>query len=195
MIRCARPADALAGLAFIPLQMPITVASPRSRACLPPVRSALPLFATGTVVALGCVMTLRIYSNAIYWADILLAILAILLLQLGMGLAITPSTTLRRVRSRRNRRRIPLRHRPARRRPAARRSSAVLRIPRCDGSHRGAITALACVLATLATFIIERLPVDLIPRDYPFGVRNQQAAKPVKTMKKEDQPIDRRRNP
>src|SRR5260370_8091809 len=51
----------------------------------------LPLFAGGAVVALGCAMTLRVGSNATYWADIFRPIL---LLSLGMSLAIAPLTTL-----------------------------------------------------------------------------------------------------
>jgi hypothetical protein len=39
-----------------------------------------------------------------------------------------------------------------------------------------AVAAVACVLSTLAVFIIEPGPhVDFIPRDRPFGVRHQKA--------------------
>ena len=50
----------------------------------------LPLFAGGAVVALGCAMTLRVGSNATYWADIFPPIL---LLSLGMSLAVYSQET------------------------------------------------------------------------------------------------------
>jgi hypothetical protein len=60
---------------------------------------------------------------------------------------------------------------------------------------RRRFTALARVLTTLATSIVERLPVDFIPRDYPFGVRNQPAAKAGKNNEEGRPTLDRRRKP
>jgi len=65
--------------------------SPARTAALRRFGRRLPLFAGGAVVALGYAMTLRVGSNATYWADIFPPIL---LLSLGMSLAIAPLTTL-----------------------------------------------------------------------------------------------------
>ncbi len=172
MIRGAHLPTLVAGLAFLPLQVLITVVSPLAGMLCRVSGRRLPLFAGSAVVALGCIMALRIGPNATYWADIFPSIL---LLALGMSLAIAPLTTLvltsvesDRARNRVWRqqrsltRRVALRHRIARRRAAARRSSAVLGIPRwrwlsppspafsprsrCSSSSRGPI-------------------VDFIPRD------------------------------
>jgi MFS family permease len=91
MIRGAHLPTLVAGLAFIPLQVLITVVSPLAGMLCRGFGRRLPLFAGGAVVALGCAMTLRVGSNATYWADIFPAIL---LLSLGMSLAIAPLTTL-----------------------------------------------------------------------------------------------------
>jgi MFS family permease len=80
--RCART---------IPLQALITVVSPLAGMLCRRFGRRLPLFAGGTVVALGCTMALRVGPNATYWADIFPSIL---LLALGMSLAIAPLTTL-----------------------------------------------------------------------------------------------------
>ncbi len=91
MIRGAHLPTLVAGLAFIPLQVLITVVSPLAGMLCRRFGRRLPLFAGGAVVALGCAMTLRVGSNATYWADIFRPIL---LLSLGMSLAIAPLTTL-----------------------------------------------------------------------------------------------------
>src|SRR5258708_23926914 len=70
MIRGARLPTLVAGLAFIPLQMLITVVSPLAGMLCRRFGRRLPLFAGGAVVALGCAMALRVGSNATYWADI-----------------------------------------------------------------------------------------------------------------------------
>ena len=70
MIRGAHLPTLVAGLAFIPLQVLITVVSPLAGMLCRRFGRRLPLFAGGAVVALGCAMTLRVGSNATYWADI-----------------------------------------------------------------------------------------------------------------------------
>ncbi len=131
----------------------------------------LPLFAGAAVVALGCAMALRIGPNATYWADIFPSIL---LLALGMSLADAPLMTL-----------VLTSVEPDRAGTAAGVNSAVTRAgplfaiallggvlqqggPQLfSGFHMAmAIAAVACVLATLAVFIIEPGPhVDFVPRD------------------------------
>ena len=146
MIRGAHLPTLVAGLAFIPLQVLITVVSPLAGMLCRRFGRRLPLFAGGAVVALGCAMALRVGPNATYWADIFPHPVAGAGHEPGDCAVDDPRPHLRRVRSRRNRvwrqqrglaRRVPLRHRPARRRPAAGRSSAVLRIPHGDGCRRG----------------------------------------------------------
>lgn len=145
MIRGAHLPTLFAGLAFIPLQVRITVVSPLADMLCRRFGRRLPLFAEGALVGLGCAMTLRVGSNATYWADIFPPIL----LSLGVSLAIAPLTTLvltsagsdragtaSGVNKRGLTRRVPLRYRPARRRPAAGRSSAVLTIPLSHGCRR-----------------------------------------------------------
>jgi len=116
-------------------------------------------------------MTLRVGSNATYWADIFRPIL---LLSLGMSLAIAPLTTL-----------VLTSVESDRAGTASGVNSAVSRAgslfaiallggvlqqggPQLfSGFHMAmAVAAVACVLATLAVFIIEPGPhVDFIPRD------------------------------
>src|SRR4029453_7898389 len=91
MIRGAHLPTLLGGVAFIPLQVLITVVPPLPGMLCRGFGRRLPLFAGGAVVALGCAVTLRVGSNATYWADIFPSIL---LLSLGMSLAIAPLTTL-----------------------------------------------------------------------------------------------------
>jgi hypothetical protein len=91
MIRGAHLPTLVAGLAFIPLQVLITVVSPLAGMLCRRFGRRLPLFAGGAVVALGCAMALCVGPNATYWADIFPNIL---LLALGMSLAIAPLTTL-----------------------------------------------------------------------------------------------------
>jgi EmrB/QacA subfamily drug resistance transporter len=171
MIRGAHLPTLVAGLAFIPLQVLITVVSPLAGMLCRGFGRRLPLFAGGAVVALGCAMMLRVGSNATYWADIFPPIL---LLSLGMSLAIAPLTTLVLTSVERDRAGT-----------AAGVNSAVSRAgslfaiallggvlqqggPQLfSGFHMAmAVAAVACVLATLAVFIIEPGPhVDFIPRD------------------------------
>jgi EmrB/QacA subfamily drug resistance transporter len=171
MIRGTQLPTLVAGLAFIPLQVLITVVSPLAGMLCRRFGRRLPLFAGGAVVALGCAMALRIGPNATYWADIFPSIL---LLALGMSLAIAPLTTL-----------VLTSVEPDRAGTASGVNSAVSRAgslfavallggvlqqggPQLfSGFHMAiAIAAVSCVLATLAVFIIEPGPhVDFIPRD------------------------------
>ena len=171
MIRGAHLPTLVAGLAFIPLQVLITVVSPLAGMLCRRFGRRLPLFAGGAVVALGCAMALRVGSNATYWADIFPPIL---LLALGMSLAIAPLTTL-----------VLISVESDRAGTASGVNSAVSRAgslfaiallggvlqqggPQLfSGFHMAmAVAAVACVLATSAVFIIEPGPhVDFIPRD------------------------------
>jgi EmrB/QacA subfamily drug resistance transporter len=171
MIRGAHLPTLVAGLAFIPLQVLITVVSPLADMLCRRFGRRLPLFAGGAVVALGCTMALRVGPNATYWADIFPSIL---LMALGMSLAIAPLTTL-----------VLTSVESDRAGTASGVNSAVSRAgslfaiallggvlqqggPQLfSGFHMAmAVAAVACVLATLAVFIIEPGPhVDFIPRD------------------------------
>lgn len=171
MIRGAHLPTLMAGLAFIPLQVLITVVSPLAGILCRGLGRRLPLFAGGAVVALGCAMTLRVGSNATYWADIFAPIL---LLSLGMSLAIAPLTTL-----------VLTSVESDRAGTASGVNSAVSRAGSLfaiallggvlqqggpalfSGFHMAmAVAAIACVLATLAVFVIEPGPhIDFIPRD------------------------------
>lgn len=171
MIRGAHLPTLVAGLAFIPLQVLITVVSPLAGMLCRRFGRRLPLFAGSAVVALACTMALRIGPNATYWADIFPSIL---LLALGMSLAIAPLTTL-----------VLTSVEPDRAGTASGINSAVLRAgslfavallggvlqqggPQLfSGFHMAmAVAAVACVLATLAVFVIEPGPhVDFVPRD------------------------------
>src|ERR1700754_3416446 len=91
MIQGAHLPTVVAGLAFIPLQVMITIVSPLAGMLCRRFGRRLPLFAGGAVVALGCTTALRIGPNATYWADFFPPIL---LLALGMSLAEAPLTTL-----------------------------------------------------------------------------------------------------
>lgn len=163
----------VAGLAFIPLQVLITVVSPLAGMLCRRFGRRLPLFAGSIVVALGCIVTLRVGSNATYWADVFPSIL---LLSLGMSLAIAPLTTL-----------VLTSVCPDRAGTASGVNSAISRagslfaIALLGGIFQQggpqlfskfhmavAVAAVACVLATFAVFIIEPGPhVDFIPRDRP----------------------------
>jgi Na+/melibiose symporter-like transporter len=70
IIRGAHLPTLVAGLAFTPLQVLITVVSPFAGMLCRRFGRRLPLFAGGAVVALGYAMTLRVGSNVTYWADI-----------------------------------------------------------------------------------------------------------------------------
>jgi MFS family permease len=172
MIRGAHLPTLVAGLAFIPLQVLITVVSPLAGMLCRRFGRRLPLFAGGAVVALGCGMALRVGPNATtYWADIFPSVL---LLALGMSLAIAPLTPL-----------VLTSVESDRAGTASGVNSAVSRAGSLfaiallggvlqqggsqlfSGLHMAmAVAAVACVLATLAVFIIEPGPhVDFIPRD------------------------------
>ena len=171
MIRGAHLPTLVAGLAFIPLQVLITVVSPITGMLCRRFGRRLPLFAGGAVVALGCTMALRVGPNATYWADIFPSIL---LLALGMSLAIAPLTTL-----------VLTSVESDRAGTASGVNSAVSRAgslfaialpggvlqpggPQLfSGFHMAmAVAAVACVLATLVVFIIEPGPhVDFFQRE------------------------------
>jgi len=171
MIRGARLPTLVAGLAFIPLQVLITVVSPLAGMLCRRFGRRPPLFTGAAVVALGCAMALRIGANATYWADIFPPIL---LLALGMSLAIAPLTTL-----------VLTSVESDRAGTASGVNSAVSRAgslfaiallggvlqqggPQLfSGFHMAtAVAAAACILAALAVFFIEPGPhVDFIPRD------------------------------
>jgi len=171
MIRGAHLPTLVAGLAFIPLQVLITVVSPLAGMLCRRFGRRLPLFAGGTVVALGCAMALRVGSNATYWADIFPPIV---LLSLGMSLVIAPLTTLvlTSVESDRAGTASGVNS-------AVARAGSLFAIALLGGvlQHGGpqlfsgfhmaiAVAAIACVLAAFAVFIIEPGPhVDFIPRD------------------------------
>jgi MFS family permease len=171
MIRGAHLPTLVAGLAFIPLQVLITVVSPLAGMLCRQFGRRLPLFGGDAVASLGCAMALRIGPNATFWADIFPSIL---LLALGMSLAIAPLTTL-----------VLICVEPDRAGTASGVNSAVSRagslfaIALLGGvlqqggpqlfSEFHMATSIAtgtCALATLAVFIIEPGPhVDFIPRD------------------------------
>lgn len=171
MIRGAHLPTLVAGLAFIPLQVLITVVSPLAGMLCRRFGRRSPLFAGGAVVALGCAMALRIGPNATYWADIFPSIL---LLALGMSLAIAPLTTvvLTSVESDRAGTASGVNS-------AVSGAGSLFAIsllggvlqqggPQLFSGFHMAITvaAVACGVATLAVFIIEPGPhVDFIPRD------------------------------
>jgi EmrB/QacA subfamily drug resistance transporter len=171
MIRGAQLPTLVAGLAFIPLQVLITVVSPLAGVLCRRSGRRLPLFAGGAVVALGCAMTLRVGSNATYWADIFPAIL---LLSLGMSLAIAPLTTLVLTSVDSDRAGTA-----SGANSAVSRAGSLLAIallggvlqqggPQLfSGFHTAmAVAAIASALATLAVSIIEPGPhIDFIPRD------------------------------
>jgi predicted MFS family arabinose efflux permease len=171
MIRGAHLPALVARLAFIPLQVLILVVSPLAGMLCRRFGRRLPLFAGGTVVALGYTMTLRVGSNATYWADIFAPIL---LLSLGMSLAIAALTSLILTSVKSDRAGTASGVNSAVSRAGFLFAAALLggvlqqSAPRLfSGFHMAtAIAAVACVLATLAVFIIEPRPhVDFIPRD------------------------------
>ncbi|WP_348638330.1 MFS transporter [Bradyrhizobium sp. ISRA463] len=171
MIRGAHLPMLVAGLAFIPLQVLITVVSPLAGMLCRRFGRRLPLFAGGAVAASGCTMALRVGPNATYWADIFPSTL---LLALGMGLAIAPLTTLVLTSVESDRAGTASGINSAVSRAGSLFAIALLGgVLQQDGPqlfsgfHMAmAAAAVACVLATLAVFIIEPGPhVDFIPRD------------------------------
>jgi MFS family permease len=190
MIQGAHLPTLVAGLAFIPLQVLITVVSPLAGMLCRRFGRRLPLFAGGVVVALGCAMALRIGPNATYWADFFLPIL---LLAVGMSLAIAPLTTLvlTSVESDRAGTASGVNNAVS----SAGSLFAVALLggvlqqggPQLlSGFHMAmAVAAVACVLATLAVFIIEPDPTSTSSRETnPFGVRNQQAGKAARKQRR-----------
>lgn len=171
MIRGANMPTLVAGLAFIPLQVLIVVVSPLAGMLCRRFGRRVPLFAGSTVVALGCAMALRIGPDATYWAAIFPSIL---LLALGMSLVIAPLTTLvlTSVESDRAGTASGVNS-------AVSRAGSLFAISLLGGVlQQGGpelfvgfytamvVAAVACVLATLAVFIIEPGPhVDFVPRD------------------------------
>jgi EmrB/QacA subfamily drug resistance transporter len=171
MIRGAHLPTLVAGLAFIPLQVLITIVSPLAGMLCRRFGRRLPLFAGGAVVALGCAMALHVDSNATYWADVFPSIL---LLALGMSLVIAPLTTLILTSVEFDRAGTASGVNGAISRAGSLFAIALLGGvlqqggPQLfSGFHLAmAVAAVACVLATLAVFIIEPGPqVDFIPRD------------------------------
>lgn len=180
IIRGAHLPTLVAGLAFIPLQVLITVVSPLAGMLCRRFGRRLPLFAGGAVVALGCAVTLRVGSNATYWADIFPPIL---LLSLGMSVVIAPLTTLVLTSVESDRAGTASGVNSAISRAGSLFAIALLGGVLQQGGpqlfsrvHMAvAVAAVACVLATLAVFIIEPGPhVDFIPRDRP--VRRPESA-------------------
>jgi MFS family permease len=91
MIKGASLSALVAGLAFIPLQILITVVSPMASMLCSRFGRRLPLVAGAVMTGLGCVAALRIGVGAQYWRDIFPAVL---LVAIGMSLALAPMTTL-----------------------------------------------------------------------------------------------------
>jgi MFS family permease len=91
IIKGANLSALVAGLAFIPLQIFITVVSPMASMLCSRFGRRLPLVAGAVMAGLGCVATLRIGVDAQYWRDVFPAVL---LVAVGMSLALAPMTTL-----------------------------------------------------------------------------------------------------
>jgi MFS family permease len=91
MIKGAGLSSFLAGLAFIPLQILITVVSPLASVLCARFGRRLPLAAGAIIVGLGCMLAMRIGIGAQYWTDIFPPVL---LVAIGMSLALAPMTTL-----------------------------------------------------------------------------------------------------
>jgi MFS family permease len=171
MIRAAHLPALMAGLAFVPLQVSVTLISPTAATLCRQFGRRLPLFAGGLIAALGCALALRIGPNATYWADIFPAILG---LALGFGLVVAPLTTLvlTSVDSDRAGAASGVNS-------AASRAGSLVAIallggvlqqggPKLLSGFHGAMTAAAaaCLLATLAVFLVAPGPhVDFVPRD------------------------------
>ncbi|HEY9234039.1 MAG TPA: MFS transporter [Phenylobacterium sp.] len=91
MIQGAMLSPVVAGAAFIPLQILITVISPMAGRICQGLGRRAPLILGGLMVGAGCLAALRIDADAAYWPDIFPAVL---LLALGMGLVVAPLSTL-----------------------------------------------------------------------------------------------------
>jgi MFS family permease len=81
----------VAGLAFIPLQALITFLSPLAGHLCRRVGRRAPLFIGGVLVAAGCAIGLRIGPTSAYWNDIFPAVL---LISLGLSTTLAPLATL-----------------------------------------------------------------------------------------------------
>jgi predicted MFS family arabinose efflux permease len=91
MIKGANFSSLVAGLAFMPLQILITIVSPMASILCSRFGRRLPLVAGALVAALGCLSAVRIGVDAQYWRDVFPAVL---LIATGMSLALAPMTTL-----------------------------------------------------------------------------------------------------
>jgi MFS family permease len=91
MIQGAMLPPIVAGAAFIPLQILITVISPLAGRVCRRLGRRPPLILGGLMVGAGCLAALRIDAHAAYWPDIFPAVL---MLALGMGLVVAPLSTL-----------------------------------------------------------------------------------------------------
>jgi EmrB/QacA subfamily drug resistance transporter len=91
MIQGAHLSALLAGLAFVPLQILITVVSPFAGVLCRRFGHSLPLVFGALVTSLGCATALRIDVAAHYWTDIFPAVA---LEAIGMSLVVAPMTTL-----------------------------------------------------------------------------------------------------
>jgi MFS family permease len=91
MIRGANLSALAAGVAFIPLQILITVISPLAPALCARLGHSLPLAIGAMIAAIGCVAALRIDVAAAYWSDVFPAVA---LVALGVSLVLAPMTTL-----------------------------------------------------------------------------------------------------
>jgi EmrB/QacA subfamily drug resistance transporter len=171
MIRGVHLSPVLAGVAFIPLQVLITVVSPLAGMLCRRFGRRPPLIVGGVITALACALALRIEPEASYWYDIFPPIL---LLAIGMSLAIAPLATL-----------VLTSVDPDRAGTAAGINSAVSRAggllavallggvlqqrePKLTVGFQAsmAISAAVCVLAALAALVIEPGPhVDFRPAD------------------------------
>lgn len=91
MIKGANFSSLVAGLAFMPLQILITIVSPMASILCSRFGRRLPLTAGACVAGLGCLSAVRIGVDAQYWRDVFPAVL---LVATGLSLALAPMTTL-----------------------------------------------------------------------------------------------------
>jgi MFS family permease len=171
IIRGTNLPPTVAGLAFVPLQVLITFVSPLAGHLCRRVGRRAPLFAGSVLVAAGCTMGLRIGPTASYWNDIFPAVL---LLALGLSTALAPLATLVLTSVDADRAGVASGVNSAISRTGSLLAVALLGgVLQMDGPalfqglHAALIvSALSCVLATLAALIIEPgVHVDYIPPD------------------------------
>jgi EmrB/QacA subfamily drug resistance transporter len=91
MIKGANFSAFVAGLAFMPLQILITIVSPMASILCSRFGHSMPLVAGALVAALGCLSAVRIGVDAQYWRDVFPAVF---LVAVGLSLALAPMTTL-----------------------------------------------------------------------------------------------------